>query len=474
MNAIDTINNVELLTADGKYNKALYLLKPLLKDGYNELALFYMGKIYYLKGKEKLAMGCFDTLIAIDPHYREDIFQWLGIVSLKNNDIENSKKYFSSLGGLKIDNMNEFIIGQAEALFEVNNLVLAEKRANKVLVTDAKDSQSLLLLARIKITQHDYSEAIEYLNKVLDNYDGYMIEAYQELIKIQNELGNTLEAKNYEKILNEIKNESLEDCSILADAYADLNGGSYYQARNIFQYLIDNNKFFKEAYSGLESANLLIEGDNYLQSSYYDEAYKCYKKLFRKKDCLSHAVIGLKLARIFKSGDEILFTGDPDLALATYRCALDEKIYANTDEANLEIMANLIYYNKLRIINNYEVLYNEPTKKYAAALLGNIYLEAGNYDKAKEYYISAIDDEICVADALTGLMAIKINNNDIKYINQFIKQYRNKVSKKELGRINRYADLAKYNAQKYTDEERIENDKILINHIISTQYKRLK
>ena len=476
MDIIRTINNVKQFAKNGDYKTAQYLLRPLFQKGYNELALFYMGKVYIRAGKEDLAWTYFNKLIEIDSHYREDIFWWLGKASLENNDFTTAKKHFCSLNGLNVDYKDEVFIDEAEVYYERGDLDTAIRLANKALANDPNNSRSLILLARVHYSNNNYNKSIKYINRILDNYDEYIIDAYKLLIKIQFELGHDEEATNYQSILSEFKNDTAKDYEILEDAYKDLKNGAHYQALNTFEYLVDNNKCFKSSRLGIEAANLLIAGDNYLRENNFDEAYKCYKKLFRKKACLAHALIGLKLARMFKEGDKLLLAGNPDLALATYKCALDEKIYTNMDEPNLEILAHLMYYNRLKIINNYEMLYNEPSKRYPNALIGNIYLESGNYDEAKKHYESALNERVCVSDALAGLLAIKVSNNDLKYIDDFVNQYRKELSKKQLSRIKGYIELAKKNENEkiFNDDERAENNKILINHLISTQYKRLK
>ena len=476
MDIIRTINNVKQFAKNGDYKTAQYLLRPLFQTGYNELALFYMGKVYIRAGKEDLAWTYFNKLIEIDSHYREDIFWWLGKASLGNNDFTTAKKHFCSLNGLNVDYKDEVFVDEAEVYYERGDLDTATRLANKALANDPNNSRSLILLARVHYSNNNYNKSIKYINRILDNYDEYIIDAYKLLIKIQFELGHDEEATNYQSILSEFKNDTAKDYEILEDAYKDLKNGAPYQALNTFEYLVDNNKCFKSSRLGIEAANLLIAGDNYLRENNFDEAYKCYKKLFRKKACLAHALIGIKLARMFKEGDKFLLAGNPDLALATYKCALDEKIYTNMDEPNLEILAHLMYYNRLKIINNYQMLYNEPSKRYPNALIGNIYLEAGNYDEAKKYYESALNERVCVSDALAGLLAIKVSNNDLKYIDDFVNQYRKELSKKQLSRIKGYIELAKKNENNkiFNDDERAENNKILINHLISTQYKRLK
>ena len=239
--------------------------------------------------------------------------------------------------------------------------------------------------------------------------------------------------------MKEITTETEEDRKLLDLADDCLNNGLYKEASACFKTLKDKSKLLgiNQVFSNVVDS--VISGDENLINGDYSKAINDYKKGLRSKYTISHSLVGLRIARILKKGDRELLFGNIDEALEIYNQLTDDKIYEGMDESKLEIMANLICYLRIKTIHDYyEILKHGLKPKLSSKDKGNVYLKIGMYDKAKDCYYKSFDEDQGIGQTIAGLIAIKIKNNDLNDLYNFLDFYKDQLTHVEYTRIRIY------------------------------------
>lgn len=148
--------NLEL--AQQAVNKAMRVNSKSILNYINQ------AKIYEQTNNKKLESALLKGY-KINPNNKEILLK-LGNFYLKNEDYQNSKKYFEILTNID-DNCYEAYFGYIYSLIELKDTDKASGLIRKLVSFKQKNGEDLFLLAKICIALNQYTEARDYLEQAI-------------------------------------------------------------------------------------------------------------------------------------------------------------------------------------------------------------------------------------------------------------------------------------------------------------------
>ena len=275
--------------------KAIGIFQEIIKlYPQNTDARFYLGVIYYQKHQDADAEKLFNSIL--DEIQCDRTYNYLGLLKLDQHKIGEAINYFQF--AIKIEQNNAFYHYNLGTAYSLNGwLMEAEQSFRKAVSLEPANLVYNYALAYLYYERHDYKKAMESTEHILEldaNYTDAII--LKAMINAKN--GNIIDAKNSLQKLTEtvtnndflyyamakiykefplykeaveclqnalnIKPESLEYLSELADCYCELE--QYQTAQDIITKVLYLNKHFIFAH--------LMQAKLYIRQRKYTEALK--------------------------------------------------------------------------------------------------------------------------------------------------------------------------------------------------------
>jgi len=367
-------------------------------------------------------------------------------------EIGDAKRALQIIDRLPERNDTDANLVRSEILLQLNRREEALILLHKVMDEETIDKSALSLdISGILVEDSLHQEAIGFLLDALSS-DNKNIDLLFELAYSYEQIGSTDDAiKTYHTILdldpyssetwfnlgqacfNENRYEEAIDAydfalainpddtlALLQKAHALFQSGSYLPAAEIYKEYAANTE--------VTATVLVYEGESYEKAGLFDQAIECYKSALKINPKSVDACTGIGICLMEKE--------DFKASLAWFEKALriDQSIgetwvYVAEVFVNLDMPeeAMMSYLRSLEI---------DPIQADVLAALGNLFFDAGQYEKALTYYNEAevIDPDLAGLNLFYALVYAKLGTDD--------------VSAEYLSR----AILADENAQKVYDE----------------------
>ncbi len=378
--------------------KAIGIFQEIIKlYPQNTDARFYLGVIYYQKHQEADAEKLFNSIL--DEIQCDRTYNYLGLLKLDQQKIGDAINYFQF--AIKIEPNNAFYHYNLGTAYSLNGwLMEAEQSFKKAVSLEQSNLIYNYALAYLYYERHDYNKALETIEHILAlnaNYtdaiilkamlsakNGNIIDAknslhqlaesvtnndflYYAMAKIYKEFPMYKEAISCLQSALNIKPESLEYLSELADCYCEL--GQFQVAQDIITKVLYLNKHFIFAH--------LMQAKLYLRQKKYNdalkivdnaikldnscaEAYKYQAEIFAAQGLKNRSIESAKIAVSLQPSNHAYY-------------AFLAKLYFDAQEFD----SAFLYYKEASMLDelNVDYLYNAAQSADKA----NDYLNAINY-----------------------------------------------------------------------------------------------
>ncbi|MGN0362914.1 MAG: tetratricopeptide repeat protein [Bilifractor sp.] len=243
------------------------------------------------------------------------------------------------------------------------------------------------------LASEDYNTAISDFQTAIDT-DGQDAEGYRGIGIAYLKLGNYAEAVDaFSKSLNAIRypgqNQDFREDVLLYQAQAYVEEAQYDNAMTIYNELLDSKEHAGEAY--------LLRGRLYALENKFGQAGQDFQKAVELDDSYD---VYMEIYNIYTEGNR----------QADGTAFLKEVLNKKPSDADDYYQMGKVCY----VLKDYENAENylktaiEKKAAGAAALLGRVYLDAGDYDGATTFFQSCIDDGTGVSLGYNGLALIDI------------------------------------------------------------------
>ena len=290
--------------------KAIGIFQEIIKlYPQNTDARFYLGVIYYQKHQDADAEKLFNSIL--DEIQCDRTYNYLGLLKLDQQKIGDAINYFQF--AIKIEPNNAFYHYNLGTAYSLNGwLMEAEQSFKKAVSLEQSNLIYNYALAYLYYERHDYNKALETIEHILAlnaNYtdaiilkamlsakNGNIIDAknslhqltesvtnndflYYAMAKIYKEFPMYKEAISCLQSALNIKPESLEYLSELADCYCEL--GQFQVAQDIITKVLYLNKHFIFVH--------LMQAKLYLRQKKYNDALKIVDNAIKLDDSCAEA-----------------------------------------------------------------------------------------------------------------------------------------------------------------------------------------
>ncbi len=343
------------------YEEAVFFYEKLLSDvkfsSYREPALYDLGRFYYERGEYRAALRTFERIISEFPYekYYGSALFWAGNSAAKLNLFEDAAELY----------------GEAISMSFTNKYYV----------------ESIYALAELYRKNNDFEDAISYYDELLSYHSDSRLAPYAQL-KIgicyfkSGEYDNAILELTEPRIKLLPKDKQLEAQYYVANSYFRMK--EYDKALKIYRDLLKTFPDEKEA-NRIRFNQAWIN----FQSGMYEEAYRIFNFLSK----LAEDEIAEQ--SLYWAGEAKRYNGETELARLIFKRFM--QLYPNSP---LMGMANfnlglLIYEQgdkeeaKNYLLDAIDKIDGNPLAK-AYVLLGEIYLEDGNFEKAVLMFKSAV------------------------------------------------------------------------------------
>lgn len=450
--------------------KAIGIFQEIIKlYPQNTDARFYLGVIYYQKHQDADAEKLFNSIL--DEIQCDRTYNYLGLLKLDQHKIGDAINYFQF--AIKIEQNNAFYHYNLGTAYSLNGwLMEAEQSFKKAVSLEPTNLVYNYALAYLYYERHDYKKAMESTDHILEldaNYtdaiilkaminarNGNIIDAKNSLQKLSQTITNNdflyyAMAKIYKEFplykeaveclqnaLN-IKPESLEYLSELADCYCELE--QYQTAQDIITKVLYLNKHF--IFAHLMQAKLYIKQHKYSEAlkiadnaikldNSCAEAYKYKAEIYAAQGLKNRSIECAKVAVSLQPADH------------TYYAFL-AKLYFDAQEYDTAFL----YYKEASMLDELNIDY-----LYSAAQAAD---KAGDYFNAANYYSYALRQEPFNNLIIYEYVDFLKRNNKLKQALNLLKNKIDTVDSPNIAKVlqQKYDELKAEDAQPFM--QKVEN-----------------
>lgn len=290
INEVIKVSNV--LVQDNRFDEALELVKPFLNSSNSEKALFQCGKIMINAGRENLAKVYLDEFCSISKKNYEDTLLWIINFKSHKKDFDTAEEYIAKLIAMNASNQTQAILSLSRAYLDFGNESKALEKVNQVLETDPNEPRAIFILGKILRVQGKNEEALFQFKKLVEMQSINMVQALEVIREIEIELKFKHVAPEKRKLVQQEITNYLSLCKKYISKY------EYENAEECC------NRIFELGYADIAKENLDIikifkMGDYYYSEvEEYEEAIRCYEKIYSNKDYMNEAYNRVSLVKV--------------------------------------------------------------------------------------------------------------------------------------------------------------------------------